>query len=153
MQSLKDFWLSPDKDSATHLDIEFHQGQERSRKLSLFASTKFYIYSFANGLDWLCPTLDCKCLTKRVDIFPAPTMAIRESEKSWDGSFSWQSSAAAELTETAPLEMDVSERTRFPAVIAYSYTVKTSESRWRLYINTVNFPLVAIRAFKHSSIN
>ena len=62
--------------------------------------------------------LDSRCLTSKVDIFPAPTIATRASAKLLLGSFIWQSSAAAELTETAPLEMEVSDRTLLPAVIA-----------------------------------
>jgi len=60
-------------------------------------------------------------LTSSVDIFPAPTIATLASEKLRLGSFSWHSSAAAELTETAPLEMEVSDRTLLPAVIAYTF--------------------------------
>ena len=63
-------------------------------------------------------TFDNRCFTSSVDIFPAPTMATRASANVRLGSFIWQSSAAAELTDTAPLEMEVSARTRLPAVIA-----------------------------------
>lgn len=45
----------------------------------------------------------------------APTFA---SDQSWLGSLSCASSAAAEDTDTAPEAMDVSERTRLPAVTA-----------------------------------
>ena len=63
-------------------------------------------------------TFDSRCFTSRVDIFPAPTMATRASANVRLGSFIWQSSAAAELTDTAPLDMEVSARTRLPAVMA-----------------------------------
>mmetsp|Transcript_684 Transcript_684/g.2128 ORF Transcript_684/g.2128 Transcript_684/m.2128 type:complete len:206 (+) Transcript_684:600-1217(+) len=59
-----------------------------------------------------------RCLTRSLDIFPAPTMRTEAPSKSPDGSLSWQSSAAAEDTETAPLAMSVSLLTLFPAWMA-----------------------------------
>mmetsp|Transcript_11333 Transcript_11333/g.31566 ORF Transcript_11333/g.31566 Transcript_11333/m.31566 type:complete len:366 (+) Transcript_11333:215-1312(+) len=62
--------------------------------------------------------LDTRCLTRRRDIVPAPTIITRHPSKELDGSFICTSSAAAEDTETAPDAMEVSDRTRLPAVIA-----------------------------------
>mmetsp|Transcript_6178 Transcript_6178/g.17437 ORF Transcript_6178/g.17437 Transcript_6178/m.17437 type:complete len:341 (+) Transcript_6178:118-1140(+) len=73
--------------------------------------------------------LDCRCFTSSRVIFPAPMMQIRASLKSCEGSFIWHSSAAAEDTETAPLAMDVSVRTRFPAWMA----CLNRPLRWRSY--------------------
>ena len=61
---------------------------------------------------------EARCLTSSRLIFPAPTMQTFESAKSCVGSLSWASSAAAEETDTAPEEIDVSARTLLPAVIA-----------------------------------
>jgi len=71
--------------------------------------------------------LEARCLTSRRDILPAPMMATRASSKSCEGSLSCTSSAAAEDTDTEPVEMDVSVRTRFPAVMA----CLKSPFRWR----------------------
>ena len=63
----------------------------------------------------LLQPLLAKCLTSSLDILPAPMMHTLASAKLWLGSLSCASSAAAELTETAPEEMVVSVRTRLPA--------------------------------------
>mmetsp|Transcript_3932 Transcript_3932/g.6732 ORF Transcript_3932/g.6732 Transcript_3932/m.6732 type:complete len:283 (-) Transcript_3932:723-1571(-) len=62
--------------------------------------------------------LEYKCLTRSFDIFPAPMMHTFEWSKEFDGSLSCASSAAALLTDTAPLAMSVSLLTLFPAWIA-----------------------------------
>eukprot|EP00967_Tisochrysis_lutea_P080990 scaffold111516_cov19-Tisochrysis_lutea.AAC.1 len=59
-----------------------------------------------------------RCFTNRVDILPAPMMHARASSQLCVGSLSWASSTAAELTDTEPVLMEVSARTRLPAVIA-----------------------------------
>mmetsp|Transcript_2046 Transcript_2046/g.3215 ORF Transcript_2046/g.3215 Transcript_2046/m.3215 type:complete len:310 (+) Transcript_2046:445-1374(+) len=59
-----------------------------------------------------------KCLTSRVDILPAPMMHTLASSHTCVGSFSCPSSTAAELTDTLPVLMEVSARTRLPAVRA-----------------------------------
>lgn len=63
--------------------------------------------------------LESRCLTRSVDIFPAPIIHTRAFSNVLLGSFSLASSTAAELTDTLPLAIDVSVRTRFPATIAY----------------------------------
>ena len=65
-------------------------------------------------------TLLSRCFTSNLDIFPAPTIETLASVKLFEGSFIRQSSAAAELTETAPDEIEVSALTLFPAVMACS---------------------------------
>ena len=62
--------------------------------------------------------LDAKCFTKSLDMVPAPTMSTFTPSNDCAGSFICTNSAAADDTDTAPLAMDVSLRTRFPAVIA-----------------------------------
>lgn len=62
--------------------------------------------------------LDAKCFNRSRDILPAPIMHTRTPSKLWEGSLSWASSAAAELTDTAPDDMEVSARTRLPPVMA-----------------------------------
>ena len=54
----------------------------------------------------------------RAHVQPALRAPTLESLKSWVGSLSCASSAAAEETDTAPEEIEVSERTRLPAVTA-----------------------------------
>ena len=61
---------------------------------------------------------EIKCLTSRVDILPAPIMHILLPSKLLSGNLSLANSTAAELTETEPLAMEVSVRTRLPATIA-----------------------------------
>mmetsp|Transcript_11423 Transcript_11423/g.42320 ORF Transcript_11423/g.42320 Transcript_11423/m.42320 type:complete len:408 (+) Transcript_11423:67-1290(+) len=61
---------------------------------------------------------DTRCFTRSLDMVPAPTIITRHPSKLPPGSFICTSSAAALLTETAPLAIEVSERTRLPAVMA-----------------------------------
>mmetsp|Transcript_2707 Transcript_2707/g.11022 ORF Transcript_2707/g.11022 Transcript_2707/m.11022 type:complete len:209 (+) Transcript_2707:2716-3342(+) len=99
-------------------------GRNSSMSASLmFASGKSAWSSSTRPADLLTMVisvhrLDTRCLTRRRDMVPAPTIITRHPSNELDGSFICTSSAAAEDTETAPLAMDVSDRTRFPAVIA-----------------------------------
>lgn len=61
---------------------------------------------------------DSRCFTSSVLILPAPMMHTRAASQQLPGSFSCASSTAAEDTDTEPVEMDVSLRTRLPAVMA-----------------------------------
>mmetsp|Transcript_8105 Transcript_8105/g.20475 ORF Transcript_8105/g.20475 Transcript_8105/m.20475 type:complete len:411 (+) Transcript_8105:239-1471(+) len=62
--------------------------------------------------------LDARCLTSRRLMVPAPTIITLHPSNEFPGSFICTSSAAADDTDTAPLAMLVSLRTRLPAVIA-----------------------------------
>mmetsp|Transcript_8289 Transcript_8289/g.35169 ORF Transcript_8289/g.35169 Transcript_8289/m.35169 type:complete len:206 (-) Transcript_8289:595-1212(-) len=99
-------------------------GKNSSISASLmFASGKSACSSSTRGAERLTMVIsvhrfDTRCLTNRRDIVPAPTIITRHPSKFPPGSFICTSSAAADDTETAPDAMDVSLRTRFPAVIA-----------------------------------
>mmetsp|Transcript_33119 Transcript_33119/g.82391 ORF Transcript_33119/g.82391 Transcript_33119/m.82391 type:complete len:201 (+) Transcript_33119:1648-2250(+) len=65
--------------------------------------------------------LEARCVSRRRDMVPAPTIQIDASAHGLPSATCERmsaSSAAADEIETAPLEMDVSERTRLPAATA-----------------------------------
>ena len=66
----------------------------------------------------LVQPLETRCFTNSFDILPAPMMETRTFSQVLPGSFICASSAAADETDTAPVAMLVSLRTRLPAVMA-----------------------------------
>ncbi|BAT11539.1 Os10g0502450 [Oryza sativa Japonica Group] len=82
-----------------------------SRMASTLSTERFTTTTFLHPLA-------IKCLTTNFPILPAPINSILADRHSDFGSFIKANSTAAELTETAPDDMLVSQRTRFPAVIA-----------------------------------
>mmetsp|Transcript_134632 Transcript_134632/g.327285 ORF Transcript_134632/g.327285 Transcript_134632/m.327285 type:complete len:206 (-) Transcript_134632:597-1214(-) len=89
----------------------------------MFASGKSACSSSTRGRDRFTIVIsvhrfETRCFTRSLDIVPAPTIITLHPSNEFPGSFICTSSAAAEDTDTAPDAIDVSLRTRFPAVIA-----------------------------------
>mmetsp|Transcript_13172 Transcript_13172/g.48032 ORF Transcript_13172/g.48032 Transcript_13172/m.48032 type:complete len:311 (+) Transcript_13172:253-1185(+) len=101
-----------------------HSSRSSIRWMSKVAAGKSAASCSARGRERLRRTkevtpLEMACLTRRRDMVPAPMMhSLASATLLPSGIFMSTSSTAAEDTDTAPLEISVSERTRLPAMTA-----------------------------------